>query len=74
MITKVILGVALAGSMAIAPLAMGVFQTQNTAAACSCCGSQCACEVCVCDDNGCECNASGDCACTADCCATCCAE
>jgi hypothetical protein len=68
---KSILALAMAaGSFGLVPL----FAGGGASAPCSCC-EQCACDTCVCNEQGCACDTGGDCACSGSCCATaCCAK
>ncbi|MCU0302638.1 MAG: hypothetical protein MUC56_01050 [Thermoanaerobaculales bacterium] len=71
---KVLLGLALAALVVLAPLAMGALDDSAPAAPCSCCGEACTCADCSCDADGCACSDGGSCACNGDCCSTCCAD
>lgn len=64
-----ILGVVLACAIAVPFLAGAV-----SSAPCACCGADCVCENCQCDELGCACSSGGECVCDTQCCATCCGD
>ena len=76
MLKKVLLAGALLGGLSVSTLLFGGFNSASSSAPCACCGEACTCgDVCVCDENGCACgDTGGDCACSEDCCKTCCGD
>ena len=41
---------------------------------CACCGEDCTCVDCQCDEKGCACDTGGKCACSEECTAACCSD
>ncbi len=72
MLKKTLVTAALLAGLS-ATYVFGGFGSVESASPCACC-EVCACDVCVCDESGCDCGTGGECACSADCCQTCCAD
>ena len=73
MFKKIFMAATIVGCLIAVPYVFGSFATATPASPCSCC-DVCVCDHCVCDASGCTCDTGGKCACSAECCASCCGK